>query len=91
MALKLGRDEVWWAWSPCYPGREGWNAGAWGGQENTPRRYEVSRTEETKLYGFVCSDNSTERVNIVDCQMRGGGEGGIGIPLEAGREGRGQI
>lgn len=60
MALKLGRDEVRWARSPCSPGREGWNATAWRNQVNIPWRQKVSPTEGIALHGSVCSDNSPE-------------------------------
>lgn len=88
MALKLGRDEVRWARSPCSPGREGWNATAWRNQVNTLWRQKVSPTEGTALHGCMCSDNSPEVVGIVDHQM---GSGGIRIQLEAEWDDRGQI
>lgn len=62
VALKLGRDEVRWAWSPCSPGKEGWNAAVGGGQGTVPGKQEVSSTE-------VYSDNSTEVVSLVDYKM----------------------
>ena len=50
MALKLGRDEARWAWSPCSLGREGWNVESEGSLGTMPGRQEVSSTEGTALH-----------------------------------------
>lgn len=81
MALKLGRDEVRWAWSPCIPGREGWNAAAGVSRKCLPQRGQHCVA--------VYSDNSTEVVSTVD-SMQGGCWGGVGIGIPLGGKGGGR-
>lgn len=70
-ALKLGRDEVRWARSPCSPGRKAGMQLQRLAPGICQEAREVSPREGAALYGSVYSDHSTEVVSIADCKVQG--------------------
>lgn len=76
-----------WAWSPCSPGKEGWNAAVGGGQGTVPGKQEVSST------AWLCILITPQRWSAlwtIRCKVCVG-VGWGGDWNSSGREGRGQI